>query len=1120
MTLYRRAQRASKNLQSQVSRYLTEPAAQQLEKLGMAVPGLLRALADRINVLETENESLRRSLARMKSCAGASAAPASPEPVQSAPGLPPPASMHLLLDLLMTHLEEAVVFKDAELRYTWANTAAARLFHAGTPERLLGKTEVDFFAQPDAERLLLRQRKLLEGGRGEDETEEVSRLTLWNGATAWIAFSEVPILEAHGNYCAGLLIVCRDVGQVKRHAEALQASEMRTRHILEHTRDVLYEANLETNHYSFVSPSVERQLGYTAEEFRALGPAGFEELLHPDDAGRARSARAAWYRGEQRGMSVVEVRVRHKDGSFRWLSNSFEFLKGEDGRLLAEAGCLRDITEYRAMEEALRQSRDRFLLLFQQGPMSVLLFDTELHVTAVNDQFLTFAKATRRDLLDFDLRQLRDSTMVRLLADTLTGSPQTYGGPYQMTFSGEQRWLELLTAPLRGEHDEVVGGALMLQDVTEKHQDEERLRASEERYRGLFSMMMDGFILCDVLCDAQGRPSDFRFLEVNAAVERIAGLAAEDIRGRRFLELWPGADRDWIERFGKVALEAEPAHFEKYTARFRKHLDVVAYRPQEGRFAAMLRDVTEMRQAERTVRQEHELFSLIMHNSPVGMIMLNADGRLVFANERAETILGLEHDAAAVPMFVSRRDPESELPKPRLPAEMQEAVERCEPFQHAQYPYARPDGREVWLAINSVPLFSEDDACLGFVSVFEDVTAHVRADAERREVEGRLQQTQKLESLGVLAGGIAHDFNNLLMGILGNAELVLDDLPANSLLCENMGEINKAARRAAELAQQMLAYSGRGSYRIDWYNLNTVVREMAKLVTVSISKKVELVFNLDPDLPMLKGDTTQIRQIVMNLITNAADAIGDEAGLIRLSTAMATVDEAYLQASFVDDGLAAGEYVFFEVRDTGSGMDAATVQRIFDPFFTTKFTGRGLGLAAVLGIIRAHKGAIRVDSAPGEGTTIRVLLPHAESRDSIQTPEVAEEEERVWRGNGVVLVVDDQAQVLEVAKRMLERMGFSVLTASSGFACIDLYRKYAGEVACVIVDLTMPDGDGEFTVKALREMDAAVPVVLASGYSEHEVAERFAGQGVRGFLEKPYRMAELRNIMRAALEPE
>ena len=396
-----------------------------------------------------------------------------------------------------------------------------------------------------------------------------------------------------------------------------------------------------------------------------------------------------------------------------------------------------------------------------------------------------------------------------------------------------------------------------------------------------------------------------------------------------------------------------------------------------------------------------------------------------------------------------------------------------------------------------------------------DATEEKMLEIQNKRIEEQMLHVQKLESLGVLAGGIAHDFNNILMAVLGNADLALMKLTPESPGRDNILRIEQAARQAADLARQMLAYSGKGKFVVETIDVNAIVKEMTHMLDVSISKKVVIRYNLGRDLPCVEADATQLRQIIMNLVINASEAIGDNSGVIAISTGVMDCDRRYLSEMWIDEGLPEGPYLTLEIADTGCGMNRETVSKIFEPFYTTKFTGRGLGMAAVLGIVRGHKGAIKVYSEVGKGTTLRLLLPAVtlESRTHAQ-PAFTDP----WHGKGTVLLVGDEIVICALGKEMLQEIGFDVLTAENGVKALELFETNKDEIICVVLDLTMPCMDGEETFRELRRIKSDVRVVMSSGYNEQEVTQKFLGKGLAGFIQKPYKMIELQQKLREVIE--
>jgi PAS domain S-box-containing protein len=420
----------------------------------------------------------------------------------------------------------------------------------------------------------------------------------------------------------------------------------------------------------------------------------------------------------------------------------------------------------------------------------------------------------------------------------------------------------------------------------------------------------------------------------------------------------------------------------------------------------------------------------------------------------------------------------------------------------------RRNGTEFFAEISLSPLQGATGK-RQMVAVMQDVSARKKSEEEHRRLEEQMLHAQKLESLGVLAGGIAHDFNNILMAIIGNADLALMRINKESPAVENLRQIEKASARAADLAKQMLAYSGKGKFVVENLDLNLLLEDMLHMLEVSISKKAVLRLNLTQALPTVEVDATQLRQIVMNLVINASEAIGEKSGVIAISTGCMDCDRNYLQNVWLSENLGEGMYVYLEVADTGSGMTRETMNRIFDPFFTTKFSGRGLGMAAVLGIVKGHKGAIRIYSEPGKGTTLKVLLP-ASSRPLEMFHQEASDDS--WQGGGSVLLVDDEETVRAIGSEMLKELGFLTITAVDGREALRIYQQVP-HIDFVILDLTMPHLDGEQCYRELRQINPEVKVIMTSGYNEHEVTQKFAGKGLAGFMQKPYNINELKRMI-------
>lgn len=421
-------------------------------------------------------------------------------------------------------------------------------------------------------------------------------------------------------------------------------------------------------------------------------------------------------------------------------------------------------------------------------------------------------------------------------------------------------------------------------------------------------------------------------------------------------------------------------------------------------------------------------------------------------------------------------------------------------------------------------LSTESDST--FVAFIRDLTVQKKSEAEQKHLEAQVRHAQKLESLGVLAGGIAHDFNNLLTSILGFASLALRHQQAGSKGHDEISQIEKAARRAADLTGQMLAYAGKGSFSVQPAHISKLVMAIINLLETSASKNATLEKKLADELPLANVDESQFDQIAMNLVSNASEAIGNQKGIITIATGFVQADTQYLARTYLKEERAEGPYVYLRVTDSGCGMAPELISKIFDPFFSSKFTGRGLGMAAVLGIVRGHDGNIIVESKPNEGTSVTVLFPCSDpdtlvSLRSLEGSDAQDEEStpESWTGRGTILVVDDEQMIRDLAKEILQDAGFNVLIANDGIQGVEVFARQAKKIDLVLLDLTMPNMNGDQAFVQMRNIRSDIPVIFSSGYNEADIAQALEGKLETGaFVQKPYRADDLILTIRKILD--
>lgn len=521
-------------------------------------------------------------------------------------------------------------------------------------------------------------------------------------------------------------------------------------------------------------------------------------------------------------------------------------------------------------------------------------------------------------------------------------------------------------------------------------------------------------------------------------------------------------------------------------------------------------DVGERRMATEALR----MLERAVEQSIDGIAVLDMAGSTQFVNEAWARMHGYE-----VPEVLGHH-----LSLFHTPDQMEEQIE---PFlkkvrQHGAHEaeawHRRKDGGVFPTRMSFTLLRDGDGSDVGFVGITRDITESRKAAEEQVRLEAKVQHNEKLKSLGVLAGGIAHDFNNLLTGVLGNAGLLHRELAGSAELVERVRQIEASAERAAELTDQLLAYAGEDQLIVRPLQLNDIAEGLVMTLEKIVPEQAELRIDLNKYLPRIEANAGQLRQILTALVTNAGESLDDRRGWIEIATELRDIGRDELSSGVLDVALPPGPYVVLRVRDNGCGMDDETRTRMFDPFFSTKFTGRGLGLAATLGIVRGHGGTIRVRSKPGGGTSLEILFPALEETGAEMTIEDTSETFEGWTAQGTILVVDNEKIMRVVAKSILERHGFDVITANDGLEAVEIFAKERLRIRLVLLDLTMPEMDGVQAFREIRKIDPEALVILMTGYKEQEVRPGFAGRGLAGFIQKPFRPEELIRVVRGVVE--
>jgi two-component system, cell cycle sensor histidine kinase and response regulator CckA len=824
--------------------------------------------------------------------------------------------------------------------------------------------------------------------------------------------------------------------------------------------------------------------------------------------------------------------VNQDDKDQEHLIEELEELRSEVARLkkaqtetMHPADDLRDNSERRRSEDALKESEERYRRI------TAAITDYIYTVYVENGRVVSTRHSAACEAVTgykeeefnanpylwFTMVSEEDRQRVREYFDlALTREPN---GPIEHRIyrkDGTLRWVVNMLVIHRDESGKIRSYDGVVSDITARKRAEEALKESEERYRLMAELTGKLVYDYDV---STGR------ITWHGAISQLTGFMPEDfalVDIKAWHEMVHPEDRsDTIIILDAAIQECGPYHAEY---RIQRKDGSYIFVEDNGvfipdtygnaiRMLGSMGDISRRKRSEEALRVSEERFRSLIQNSSDVIVIINRDGHIIYESPSVKNIL--QYQAG----YLSGKSPLDFIHPDDIAivaSALGSVYEGANPGTPTEFRFLRADN--TWIHLEALGKNLLDFPGInGVVVTARDVTDRKKSEGDRFEMERRLLHAQKLESLGVMAGGIAHDFNNLLMAILGNLDLALLDLSPASRSSPFIAQAIVAARRAADLTNQMLAYSGKGMFDLKAIDMSEIVEEIARLLKASISKTVLLNLQLTKDLPMIMADPGQIQQIIMNLIVNASESISSNSGVVTITTGLKECDEEYLMNSRLKEKPKEGDYIFLEVSDTGCGMDKETQEKLFDPFFTTKFTGRGLGMAAVLGIVSGHKGAIFVNSTPAEGTRIRVLFP-AENKADKPVKDKEMETEKSPSSKGMVLVVDDDEMVLGLCKDMVERLGFKVLTAADGEYAVALFNENADNIDCVILDLTMPNKDGMATFDEMMASGSDVRVIISSGYDELEVSQRFKGKGLAGFIKKPYQLENLQKELYRVLK--
>lgn len=984
-----------------------------------------------------------------------------------------------ILDLL-DRVEDIVYAHDAEGRFTFVNAAAERLL-GWEREELVGRRYQEIVT-PEA--LPLTSEMFTRKLRGEVTfTRYVTEVFTKDGARVPLEVSS-SLVRREGRTAEGQG-VARDVRARLQQETQLRASEERLRAILDAIPDAVARFDADDICIEW-KPGVPREL-YPRQNFEGrhvreiMGPLAEATIANFARVRATGEPVRTLYRGNWSGRpGYYEARIVPFGG----------------GEVLC---VIRDMTEEWVRERELR----RLAAIVESSQDAIVARDREGRIVLWNRGAEALYGYSAEEALGRTAEfivppELWEESQAAFRA-ALEGKETVFHETVRIAKDGERLPISLSVFPVRDAEGRVIGVAGIARDLRDLKGAMDALRRSEENYRAVVETTSDAIWVAEP--DEGGQ---WRMTFVNSQALRLLHRPVEEQVGRTLEEVLGPEGWAVVRRYYEEAAATGRVQYYERLADYRGARRYIAAQltpvmDEQGRCVRIVgsaRDLTERYEAEEARRQAEERLRLALSTAPLLLLGWDREGFIRLAEGTEWRRLGVDparlvgvrfDHLEALPAFAKRA--------------MWSVVSGSE--------YAgRFELRGRLLETRATPVRNQRGDVVGGVAVSFDVT-------EQQRAEEALAQMEKMESLGVLAGGVAHDFNNLLVAILGNVSLARAELPADSPLLEVLDDIREAGQRAAELARQMLAYAGKAKFVVQDVDLSRVVEEMASLLRSSIRRNAALQLDLARGLPTVRGDPTQLGQVVMNLVLNGADAIGDGPGVVTVRTGTMQATKEFLREAYLAPELAEGEYVFLQVSDTGCGMDEATKARIFDPFFSTKFMGRGLGLAAVLGIVRGHHGAIHVRSAPKEGTVFTVILPPGE-RVPAPEPALPQEEE----ARPCILVVDDDPTVRRVTERALEALGYRAVGAEQGEKALELLAGEASGAVLALVDYDMPGISGSALVAALRATAPALKVAVMSGFTGEETERELREAGTHGFLPKPFELGELRRLVAEMVETE
>jgi PAS domain S-box-containing protein len=921
-----------------------------------------------------------------------------------------------------------------------------------------------------------------------------------DGSTVWTEV-KINILYDEAGNPTGILGTTRDISERKKVEEALRESEERWQFALEGAGDGVWDFDV-PNRKVYRSRRWKEMLGYTEDEITD-DQDEWTNLVHPDDRQQSQENLIRHLKGEM-PIYTSEHRIKCKDGMYKWILERGKVIRwSEDGRPLRIIGTQTDISDRKESEEAIKKSEERYRTIFESTATSNMILAEDTTILLVNSNFVKLNGYSKQEVenkmswthfvVEEDLEKMKQYHMKRRVEAGSTPRMYEFRGRIR---SGEVRDFFASVAMIPGTRDSVVS----LIDMTERKQMEDALKQSEERYRTIFESTATANMIV-----TEGTT----ILLVNSNFEKLTGYSRQEVENKM----------SWTHFVMKEELEmmkqyhmkrrgdpgSAPSSYEfKVKVRsgeIRNLFMSVAIIPGTRDSVASIIDMTDRKQAEESLKRSEERFRDIANLLPETVFETDENGIVTFVNQSSLKQFGFTQ--AEVDKGMNVMDAFALEDRDRLIMNYQRVLQG-ERLGLNEYEARRKDGSTFPALVHSTVIYRNGKPA-GLRGFLIDIT-------DQKNLEQQLMRAQKMEAVGTLAGGIAHDFNNLLMGILGNVSLMLMHCDESHPFFDRLKSVEEYVQRGSDLSKQLLGFARGGKYEVKPTHLGEFIHKSSELFGRT-KKEIRIHHKIAEGLWSVEVDRGQMEQVLLNLFVNAWQAMPG-GGDLYLSVENIDLDKVDVSPYDINPG----RFVKVTVTDTGIGMDESVKSRIFEPFFTTKERGRGtgLGLASAYGIIKNHGGFIHVDSEKDFGTSFMIYLPASEKH----VQEELGTKDEIMKGQEAVLLIDDEEMILDVGSRMLESLGYQVMPAPGGRQGLLIYEQNMDKIDLVVLDIIMPDFGGKETFDTLRRINPAVRVLLSSGYSLDGQAKEIMQSGCKGFIQKPFSMAELSKKVREILDSD